>query len=385
VSHAEHSAHGDQATGPSGRPYRFYAAEISYFSGKVRPALRFKGVPFEEVLPTPDVYRDVILPRTGLAFIPIVVTPEDETLQDTSEILDWLEARVPEPALYPTTPVQQIAALLLELYADEFLLLPAMHYRWSFSESEAKARRDFVALAGDEVRANQFADRMHGSLRALGVVPESIPAIEAHLAELLDTFSAHLESHDFLLGSRPSLADCALMGPLYAHLWLDAVPGRLLRERAPRVGAWIERMNAGAGREGRFLPEAANDAAAADALPGSLRTLLTLAGRDAAPLLMNSLASFEAWADEHATPGDTPPRAVGFHETRLRRARFSRYTSSYTPWITQRPADAYAALDPKQRSAVDAALAGTGWEPLLARTPRHRVEKRGFQLVLAGS
>ena len=34
------------------RPYRLYASEYSYFSGKVRPALRMKRVPFEEVLPT---------------------------------------------------------------------------------------------------------------------------------------------------------------------------------------------------------------------------------------------------------------------------------------------------------------------------------------------
>ena len=82
-------------------PYRFYASEISYFSGKVRPALRQKGIFFVEHLPTPAAYRDVILPRTGLGFIPIVVTPEDETWQDTSEILDALERRHPEPALVP--------------------------------------------------------------------------------------------------------------------------------------------------------------------------------------------------------------------------------------------------------------------------------------------
>ena len=52
----------------------------------------------------------MILPRTGLAFIPIVVTPEDETWQDTSEILDELEARIPSRALYPTTPVQRVVA-----------------------------------------------------------------------------------------------------------------------------------------------------------------------------------------------------------------------------------------------------------------------------------
>ena len=46
-------------------PFRYYASEISYFSGKVRPALRYKGIPFTELLP--DV-RGIILPRTGLAF-----------------------------------------------------------------------------------------------------------------------------------------------------------------------------------------------------------------------------------------------------------------------------------------------------------------------------
>ena len=61
--------------------YRFYAAEISYFSAKVRPSLRYKGLHFVELLPTPEAYRDVILKRTGLGFIPVVVTPEDETLQ----------------------------------------------------------------------------------------------------------------------------------------------------------------------------------------------------------------------------------------------------------------------------------------------------------------
>ena len=94
------------------RPYRFIAAERSYFSAKVRPALRAKRVYFEEVLPTPAAMAE-IKQRTGLQFIPIVVTPENETWQDTSEILDALDARVPSPALVPATPVQRVVAYLL--------------------------------------------------------------------------------------------------------------------------------------------------------------------------------------------------------------------------------------------------------------------------------
>jgi hypothetical protein len=83
-------------------PWRYYGCENSYFSAKVRPALRYKGLPFAEILPTPAAYRDVIRPRTGLAFIPIVVTPEGDTWQDTSEILDaWAAAQPAGDGILP--------------------------------------------------------------------------------------------------------------------------------------------------------------------------------------------------------------------------------------------------------------------------------------------
>ena len=49
-----------------GGPYLFYGTRVSYFSAKVRCALRAKGVAHREIEPTQDVYREVILPRTGL-------------------------------------------------------------------------------------------------------------------------------------------------------------------------------------------------------------------------------------------------------------------------------------------------------------------------------
>ena len=351
-------------------PFRFYAAEISYFSAKVRPALRYKGIHFVEVLPD----MRVILQRTGLAFIPIVVTPEDETLQDSSEILDALEARFPSPPLYPETPVQRIVNLLLELYADEFLLLPAMHYRWSFAESEAKARGDFAALVGDAEWANTFADRMKGALPILGVDAATAPAIESHLEGLLDALSAHFAVQPFLLGEHPALADCALLGPFYAHLYLDAVPGRLLRERAPRVCHWIERMN-------RPDPEAPGTWLPDDRLAPTLRPLLERIGRDAVPLLLDGIAAFEEWADARPEEAVEPPRMVGVHETRLGGVACRRGTSAYSLWMLQRTLDAYRSLDGEERAAVDAALAGTGCEAVLAYRPRHRLGKRKFKLV----
>ena len=354
-------------------PYRFYAAEVSYFSAKVRPFFRCKQVPFAEIAPTPDIYRDVIQARTGLRFIPVVITPDDVVLQDTSEILDELEHRFPDPPVYPPTPVQRVVAYLIELYADEFCLLPAMHYRWSFAESEAKARADFARATGNPETASRFADRMRGTLPLLGVHAESIPAIEAHLRDLLDILSRHFAAHDFLLGSRMSLGDLALLGPLYAHLYLDAVPGRLLRDTAPHVCAWIERMNHPTPRAGAFL---ANDALAPTLLP-----LLSLIGHDAVPLLLDNVRAFETWADAKPPALVEPPRGVGFHWTRLRGVQFQRFTSPYTSWMVQRPLDAYHALQPAEGAQVDDAVQGTGVAALLQFRPRHRLRKCNFKLV----
>ena len=353
--------------------YRFYGTEVSYFSAKVRPALRFKGLDYEEIQPTIAVYREVILPRTGMAFIPIVVTPDDETLQDTSVILDELERRHPVPALYPATPVQRIVSLLFELYADEFMVIPAMHYRWSFPESEAKARADFTEMNGDAEQANKFADRMKASLPVLGVNDATGPAIEAHLRELLDALSAHFARHPFLLGQAMSLADCALLGPMYAHLYLDVAPGKLLRETAPRVCEWIERANQGKPADGPWLPD--------DALAPTLRPILELIGSDAVPIHRDDALAIDTWAADHPADWEPPPRGLGFHSTRLRGVEFSRMTSAYSRFMLQRLLDAYRALGRAERESVDLALDGTGCEALFELEPTVRARKDGFQLA----
>ena len=128
-------------------------------------------------------------------------------------------------------------------------------------------------------------------------------------------------------------------------------------------------------------PPGPGDFLAGDALAPTLRPLLELLARDAAPVHRDDLRAAEAWALANPGAWDPPPRALGMHETSLRGARFSRYTSAYAPWMIQRPADAYRALGAAGRQAVDRALAGSGLEPLLAAAPRVRVAKRGFQLV----
>jgi len=348
-------------------PYIYHGADVSYFSGKVRPALPHKNLWYREV--TPNLKE--IVAKTGVAFIPVLMTPDGDAWQDTSTILDRLEAAHPEPPLYPATPVQRIVAYLIELYGDEIGILPAMHYRWSFEESSQKARVDFALGSGNPAAAGAFADRMAQAKDMLGVSDATAAAIEAHLRELLDALCAHFEEHRFLLGDSMSLADCGLMGPFYGHLFRDAVPERLLLQTAFRVCCWIERMNRPPLVQRGWLP---NDAIA-ETLKPVLRNMA-----DGVPMLLDAARMIDEWLD--ANPNTPPPRVIGLCKSTYRDTTISSMCRPYTLWMIQRSLDAYAALDASERAQVDRALLGTGWEALLACRPRHRIGKLGNELAL---
>jgi glutathione S-transferase len=353
------------------RPYVFHAFEVSYFSAKVRPALRYKRLWYDEVHADYGLIRE----RTGLNFIPVLITPDDEAWQDSTDIYDRLEARHPDPPLFPATPLQRIAAHLVELYSDEFGTVPAMHYRWGSELGESSARARFIAMIGNEELGTAAAARMARARIALGATDANATAIEAHTRELLDALSAHFAAMPYLLGARMSFADCALMGPVYGHFFNDLVSRRLLLETARPVVGWIERCNSpNAPAQGEWLRD--------DALAPTLRDVLGAMGRDAAPTICAGLGVFERWADTAPRDGAALPRAVGQIESTLRGQPLVRFAGSYAPYLVQRVLGDYRGLDAAARARVDAAVAGTGWEVVLAHRPRHRVVKRGFDLVL---
>jgi len=351
-------------------PYRFHAFEVSYFSAKVRPALRYKGLWYEERrADLPEIMK-----RTGLGFIPILVTPDDETWQDSTEIYRLLEERHPEPPLFPATAVQRVAAHLVEVYSDEFALIPAMHYRWGSELGEATARARFCAMTGSRKLGNIAADRMVQARIIVGAAVEAGPVIEAHTRDLLAALSDHFAQHPYLLGGRQSFADCALMGPLDGHFFSDLVSRRLLLETADLVVGWIDRCKfPNTDQQGEWLEE--------DALTPSLVRVLDVMGSDAVPILLDLLAAFETWADQRPADQNEPPRGVGMCATSLRGVPIERATMAYTLYSVQQLLDVYRGLEPTDRGRVDERFSSTPWSELLAYRPRHRLCKEGFKLV----
>jgi len=386
--------------------YRLFSWEHSYFSGKVRAYLRFKheqgalGPGFEDVLATPELIAGLLTPRSGSGAVPQLETPEGQWIQDSSEILDHCEAAHPEAAIVPdphSSPRQRLAAYLIELLADEWMVVPAFWERWYFSEDgRSPSHRGFneqqwgaVLAAGAPGAARRAAGAgffeaafgistsrsaprgVYAGLVQLGCDASTEVAWQASLHRLLGALERHFAIHDFVLGGRPSLADFGLLGPLYAHLYRDAVSGFALRTHFPLVCEWVERANGegalnarrfgqklyGLDAEGRLVPRIASTDAgewlAGDTLADSLLPVLAAFFDQMWPVLRSSAERLTAFiaSDDHERGGELPGKTFtatpGFenhqtgtgaltHEFEIGGIRSRRMVVPYQIWMLQR-------------------------------------------------
>ncbi len=374
---AEPLAH--QEPGAS-EPYILYGGELSYYTGKARAYLRFKGQPFEERTATREVYKQIIVPAVGAPIIPVLAAPGGELIQDTTEIIDFFEARHPQPSVYPGGARQKLVALMLEHYADEWLILPAMHYRWSYVDQQYDfIMGEFGALSAPEAsREEQIAigektsAPFRGSIPMLGVNEATIPAIESEWHRLMAQLDTHFSQYPFLLGTRPSIGDFGLMGPLYAHLGRDPVPRALMEEKAPRLYDWVCRMNAPADSPGDFLAD--------DEVPDTLLPVLETLARDFLPDVRDVIAQNASFISTR--PGEPIPRYLGMHGFRTGNAEGERVVHSYSQWMFQRAFDHYQGLAGAERASADALLETVGALDIFQAPLPHRVKRQPGQLEL---
>jgi glutathione S-transferase len=362
------------------KPHRLIGAEVSYYTAKVRSYLRYKQIPFVEVPATREVYRDVIVPRTGVRLIPVLISDDDVAVQDSRAIVDFLEARYPEPAIEPPGQTQQLVALLFELYADEWLLLPAMHYRWNLPENRSFAIREFGRLsvpAGTPAEQLAVGEKLAvpfaGALPSLGVHPATVPAIEKSYRSLLTDLDAHFAHHPRILGARPSVADFALFGPLYAHLYRDPASGRLMKECAPRVARWVEGLLTADPTNGAFLD--------ADQVPVTLEPLLSRLFREFGPVLASTIDHLAAF-----NPGGAEallPRTLGTHSFQLGDAIAERAIRPFNVWRWQRAHDLYLNLSGKARADADDLIDRIGARELFRKPLSRRLARVENRLQFA--
>ncbi|MED5493852.1 MAG: glutathione S-transferase family protein [Pseudomonadota bacterium] len=362
-------------------PYRLYGASHSLYTGKVRCYLRNQGIDYVE-LPTwhPD-FATRILPQIGRGIIPVLETPEGRVIQDSIDIIGYLEAQgVPWP-VYPQSPLLHILAIIIEYYGCQAMLKHAMHYRWSYREEQEDFLRCAFTLGSGAEMAEQIMGRMNSYLPRLGVNPASIPLIETSYHELLALLDAHFAQMPYLLGSRPSIADYGLIAPLFAHLGRDPVPLAVMQQRAPRVHRWVERMTA-PGLDVVEYPQHEPGFVADDALPATLEAVLQHIAGEIFPELTDKLAFLQSWLDEHQ-PADRAPvserpqiRQVGMVQTRFRGADIEVGVEPYLLYVLQRASAVMQAQPAESQQALSARLARLGLADALPKAGAYRVGRR---------
>lgn len=392
-------------------PYRLFSWELSYFSGKVRAYMRYKdhfdalGPGFEDVLCSFELVLGLLSPNTGSVTVPQVLAPDGTWIHDSSEIIDYLEAKHPAYPVVPdprTSPRQALAAYLLELLADEWMVVWGFWERWhhsldgvqpnhleynllqwgsAFAPGEngsgrrAAAQRMFDGPFGvKDARANRRG--IFQGLVDLGITDKTAAAWTESNDRLLALLNRHFDEHDFVFGGRPSLADFALMGPLYPHLFRDPVPGFQMRTQYPLVAQWVERTNGTNALDarsynqklyslvdgnlvGRPATSHGGEWLANDEIPETLVPVLNVFFEEMWPVLQSTIERTTAFleSNEHAKGGELPSytfhASAGFeafqqpggalnHEFRIGGVEERRMVVPYHIWMLQRIADVIA-------------------------------------------
>ncbi|MEE4360873.1 MAG: glutathione S-transferase family protein [Pseudomonadales bacterium] len=225
--------------------YRLLGAENSPYSVKVRSFLRYRQVPHDWVLRSQA--QDEFQRLARLPLVPLLVTPEGEGLQDSTPILESLDARLPGPSIHPPDAAPAFLSALLEEYGDEWGNKWMFHFRWARELDQLAASRRLVddMMPGvDPAQAPRLAagirERMVPRVSFVGSNETTAPLIETSFVDALDLIEAHLGARAYLFGARPALADFGLAAEFY-ELSLDPTPASALAGR-PRVLAWCRRM-----------------------------------------------------------------------------------------------------------------------------------------------
>jgi len=227
--------------------HRIFGAELSPYSVKVRSYFRYKGIPHEWIVRGPD-NMETFQKYAKLPLVPLVITPDDAGIQDSTPIIEQLEARHPEPSIHPGDPAAAFMSALLEEFGDEWGNKWMFHYRWAREADQWSAAERLAAvmapgLEGEQKKAAAagIRARMVDRVWFVGSSKETAPIIEDTFVRGLELLDPHLAARPYLFGGRPAFADFALWGQLY-NASTDPTGGELIRRHAPKLVAWIERM-----------------------------------------------------------------------------------------------------------------------------------------------
>lgn len=378
-----------------------WGAPGSLYTGKSRSYLIKKGIDYREMFPSNPRYGEEIMPLIGYFAIPVTELTDGTLIQDSTDQILHFEQACAGPRMIPVSALQNAVAWLLGCFCSESMWKLGLHYRWTYLEHQ----RPFVealfgrvtsttkSTAGRRAAAAPVMTHFSGKLHEIGVTEETIPGMEASYEALLDLLNEHFFYYPYLMGGRPSLPDFGLIAPFFAHLARDPYPSTHMKNRAPNVYRWTERMFLSGFADGEF-PKLAPDFLPDDELPETLIPVIAYFFEDFGAEFGGMVQSYDRWCDDRRDAGGgtlvqdpeeagTSHPSLGWFEFECRGVRHRRRDSVDIVYHLQRVFDVVDKLDSSARTRWDALVTRTGGRALMDTRPARRIAYENYRYVLA--
>ena len=373
--------------------YILYGSYASYYTAKSRAYLRKKGIGFVERLPSDPLFRSKVRPSSGSHRIPQLLTPEGEVIQDSVEMLDYLEARFPERPAFPSTAQQRTFVHLMELLGSEGLVQLAWLHRWMFEANQDFVKMDFgrsFKPQGDDDELLKYGSLIADRMMSYGL-PESTPESRAALDEtylgLLHCFEQHLTRFPYFLGGHPSAADYAVMGAMHAHLGRDPAGLRLMQNNAPRTFRWVEHMMVPEVQSPEFF-DAPVEYLTADQVPDTALQILRYIAEEfgeqfvlGAKAFNQAMQRISAGSGYELAPDQDQPKLTA--EELLHNGKaVTHSTNLYAEWLGQRARCYFQAQSDDQQLAIETLFDSVQLSALLHEPVRYKLTRVNNRLVI---
>jgi glutathione S-transferase len=234
---------------------------VSHYSEKARWALDWKGVEHERREAPPPAHMALALWWSrGKTYTFPVLELDGERILDSTAIIGALEAKWPDPPLYPQDPADRRHALDLEDYFDENLGPPVRLFGWHHLRRDPELLGQLTAMnlpgpirnlgparAGVNAFASTFAN-----VRFKVADPAAEAAARRAISECLDRLERELSGGEHLVGDSFSVADLTAAALMYPLVLPPEGPGAVTGVPATAEGfaeelrarpsyAWVER------------------------------------------------------------------------------------------------------------------------------------------------
>lgn len=223
------------------RSVRLYTQERNPFSEKVARALTYKKVEFERVVVSEPADIEALNPETAL--LPVLEI-DGERRHGSGDLLEWVDAVYPEPALLSSDSKVAEAQRSLAVWSDS---------SFAFYWNRWLAIQDPEASSSEPNEPGPLERVVSQLGRRLGLSGRN-SATDLREAQLVDALDRRLEDLVGLLGERsffhsetPSVADLAVFGMLLL-IREGPIPGsREMLEARPELVAYLNRLEGATG------------------------------------------------------------------------------------------------------------------------------------------